>query len=155
MVVICGFYGGHLLPIYLLWAIYSFSGDPHSTPVPKFWRNRIRRGRGGEAQTHTPADAPTDTFWPTGSLKISCITVLLPPAGWLLWDHPCMFEISLGFWRPPNPDWLSSTVYRVGLPIIYQILLMYFETWQPLFGWCYSFYAAQYIHNWNLTKKTN
>ena len=34
MVVICEFYGGHLLPIYLLQAIYSFSRDPHSTPVP-------------------------------------------------------------------------------------------------------------------------
>ena len=36
MVVICLFYGGHLLPIYLLWAIYSISRDPHSTPVPIF-----------------------------------------------------------------------------------------------------------------------
>ena len=34
MVAICGFYGSHLLPIYLLQAIYSFSRDPHSTPVP-------------------------------------------------------------------------------------------------------------------------
>ena len=34
MVVICGLYDGHLQPIYLLQAIYSFSRDPHSTPVP-------------------------------------------------------------------------------------------------------------------------
>ena len=34
MVVICGLYDGHLLPIYLLQAIYSFSRDRHSTPVP-------------------------------------------------------------------------------------------------------------------------
>ena len=35
MVVIYGFYKSYLLPIYLLQAIYSFSRDPHSTPVPK------------------------------------------------------------------------------------------------------------------------
>ena len=35
MVGICGLYDGHLPPIYLLRAIYSFSRDPHSTPVPK------------------------------------------------------------------------------------------------------------------------
>ena len=41
MVIICGLYDGHLLPIYLLQAIYSFSRDPHSTPVPKMFFDEV------------------------------------------------------------------------------------------------------------------
>ena len=45
MVVIYGFYEGHLLPIYLLRAIYSISRDRHSTPVPiiAYYLSRVLR----------------------------------------------------------------------------------------------------------------
>ena len=46
MVVIYRFNEGHLLPIYLLRAIYSISRDRHSTPVPIFTANFIISSKG-------------------------------------------------------------------------------------------------------------